>query len=215
MDLTFLRTASQVHDFAGKDRLERLTGNENYSVGRVSFPYARTSVRLFIERLSAQYRAATGEVLVITSLTRPTSMQPRNASPLSVHPTGIAVDLRIPTNRGARAWLEKTLLSLERTGVLDATRERRPPHYHVAVFPDEYEQYVGTVAGAVTTSASLMLAGVQSTLSAVPGVTSLPTVQTGPSLEPGTSSTPLMTLAFAFVIIGVVGGAATVKKARV
>lgn len=41
-----------------------------------------------------------------------------------------------------RNWLESTLLYLEEAGVLEATRERRPPHFHVAVFPDQYGGYV-------------------------------------------------------------------------
>ena len=89
-------------------------------------------------------KAATGERLVITSLTRPLSRQPENASALSVHPAGMAVDLRIPASKWNRAWLEQTLLSLEDKAVLDVTREHHPPHYHVAVFPVQYEQYVAS-----------------------------------------------------------------------
>ncbi len=142
LDLTFLRTPAQVRDFVKQERLEEVTGNTDYTMAKVSFPYARAAVKTFIERLAAQYHAYSGEVLVVTSLTRPTSRQPRNASPLSVHPTGIAVDFRIPDSRRNRKWLETMLLSLERTGVLDATHERRPPHYHVAVFPERYEAYI-------------------------------------------------------------------------
>ena len=105
-------------------------------------PYARPAVKLFIERLGAQYFAATGERLVVTSLTRPISRQPRNASALSVHPAGMAVDLRIPKNLSHRFWLEATLLSLEDEVVLDVTKERNPAHYHIAVFPRQYEAYV-------------------------------------------------------------------------
>jgi len=95
-----------------------------------------------VERLGAQYRQACGEELVVTSMTRPLSEQPRNASILSVHPTGMAVDFRTSTNSVCRHWLESTLLYLETAGVLEATRERRPSHYHVAVFPDLYADYV-------------------------------------------------------------------------
>jgi len=52
------------------------------------------------------------------------------------------VDLRIPRSAANRRWLERTLLSLEDRIVLDATRERYPAHYHVAVFPREYVKYV-------------------------------------------------------------------------
>jgi LysM repeat protein len=146
-DYTFLRTSAQVSRFAKSGYLERMHGNANYELVRVSHPYARPAVRLFVERLSAQYRAACGEKLVVTSLTRPVLEQPRNASNLSVHPAGMAVDLRISRKRSCVRWLEKTLLSLERQGVLDATRERRPPHYHVALFPESYTRYVMNIAG--------------------------------------------------------------------
>lgn len=145
-EFTFLKTAKQVRDFAASDRLEEVRDTENYLVDGVSFPYARPVVKLFIERLAEQYRAATGDPLVITSLTRPISQQPRNASPLSVHPTGMAVDLRVPENGSARAWLERTLLALEDRGLLDVTREHHPSHYHVAVFPEAYASYVAGVA---------------------------------------------------------------------
>lgn len=144
-DYTFLRTPAQVRAFVREDRLEPLESNEHLLVSKVSFPYARPEVKLFVERLAAQYHAATGERLVVTSLTRPLSRQPRNAHDLSVHPAGMAVDLRIPRNAKTRAWLESTLLSLEARELLDATRERRPPHYHVAVFPDRYTSYVANL----------------------------------------------------------------------
>ena len=144
---TFLRNSRQVREFIEAERLVRLSGNRNYSVkSGIAFPYARPAVRLFVERLAAQFRAATGEKLVVTSLTRPMSRQPRNASDLSVHPAGMAVDFRLPAKAASRRWLERTLVSLERSRVLDVTKERRPAHYHVAVFPSQYETYVERLA---------------------------------------------------------------------
>jgi hypothetical protein len=142
----FLRTAAEVRTWVRLERLVTLRTSANYVVDDVSFPYARPAVKRFIERISAQYRAATGERLVITSLTRPLNHQPENASALSVHPAGMAVDLRVPAAAKHRRWLERTLLSLEDRAVLDVTRERHPPHYHVAVFPEQYERYVATLA---------------------------------------------------------------------
>jgi hypothetical protein len=92
--------------------------------------------------LGAQYRSACGEPLVVTSLTRPTTAQPVNASDRSVHPTGMALDLRTPRTRTCRVWLERVLLSLERAGVIEATLERFPVHYHIAVYPRQYSAYV-------------------------------------------------------------------------
>jgi LysM repeat protein len=148
-DYSFLQTSSEVRHFADLGLLVRLSGNNNYMLASVSHPYTRPAVKMFVERLGAQYRAACGEKLVVTSLTRPAREQPRNASDLSVHPAGMAVDLRISKKRSCRKWIEKTLLSLERQGLLEAGRERRPPHYHVALFPEAYTKHVARVAGNV------------------------------------------------------------------
>ena len=157
-DFTFVREGRQVDRFVNAGLLVPLDGNENYRLHNVSFEVARPEVRLFVERLSAQYRQACGEPLVVTSLTRPTSHQPRNASSLSVHPTGMALDLRRPSKPKCRRWLESTLLYLDGQDVLDATRESRPPHYHVALFPSSYVAYVaaqtGTPEAAVVAEAS-------------------------------------------------------------
>lgn len=142
-DYTFLRTPNQVREFAEEGFLVPLEGNADYEVAAgVSFPFARPETRTFVERLSAQHLSACGEKLVITSLTRPQSGQPSNSHALSVHPTGMAVDLRVHPNETCREWLEETLLSLEKRELLDVTRERRPPHYHVAVFPEAYTAYL-------------------------------------------------------------------------
>jgi LysM repeat protein len=147
-DYSFLQTSAQVRRFVDRGLLVHLPGNEDYVLASVSHPYARPAVKLFVERLAAQYRDACGEKLVVTSLTRPVREQPRNASHLSVHPAGMAVDLRVSGRAACRRWLERTLMSLERQGVLDAIRENRPPHYHVALFPEPYTRYVARLSGA-------------------------------------------------------------------
>ena len=45
-----------------------------------------------------------------------------------------------------REWLQGVLASLERQGVLEATLERNPRHYHVALFPRPYANYVASLA---------------------------------------------------------------------
>jgi hypothetical protein len=131
-----------VKEYVAKERLVEVVENEHLAISKVSFPYTRPIIKTFIERLAEQFHRATGEKLVVTSLTRPTSLQPRNSSRWSVHPAGMAVDLRVPQDAAGRKWLEETLLDLEAGNLLDVTRERRPPHYHVAVFPEAYEAYV-------------------------------------------------------------------------
>jgi hypothetical protein len=145
-DFTYLRTTADVRDYAQQGLLVRLPGNADYELAtdEVSFPYARPEVKTFIERLSGQYREACGERLVVTSLTRPITRQPPNASAISVHPTGMAADLRRSDSSGCRQWLETVLLDLEGKGVIEATREQYPPHYHVAVFPNPYLQYLAS-----------------------------------------------------------------------
>ncbi len=151
-DYTYLTTPAQVARFVRAGRLVRVAANAHYRLEKVSFPYARPEVELFLQRLGAQFHAACGERLVVTSLTRPRTRQPRNASPRSVHPTGMAVDLRRHNEPACRSWLERVLLSLERRGVLEATLEHHPPHYHVALFPRPYLAYVRSLQRSVQAS---------------------------------------------------------------
>lgn len=144
---TYLADAGQLKRFVEGGYLVRVRGNRDFRVDKhVSFPYAREAVRTFLRRLGAQYHSACNQPLVVTSLTRPHTHQPQNASSESVHPTGMAVDLRFSRHARCRAWLEPVLLSLERQGILEATREKWPPHYHVVVFPDHYEKYVASLS---------------------------------------------------------------------
>ncbi len=144
-NFTFLASAGSIRKFVDDGYLVRISGNEHYTLANVSYPYARPEVKVFLERLAAQYRAACNERIVVTSLTRPRNAQPNNASRRSVHPTGMAVDIRRSNQRTCQLWIEDTLLSLERQGVLEATRERWPPHYHIAVFPQPYARYVAAL----------------------------------------------------------------------
>jgi hypothetical protein len=141
--LPFAYTPDDVLRMVEHGDLVAFDGNDDYSVDdAVRWPVGRPELRRFIERLAASYRAACGEPLVVTSLTRAISQQPRNAHALSVHPAGIAADLRISGNADCREWLEAALLDLEAAGVLHAIRERRPPHYHVALFPQPFLEYL-------------------------------------------------------------------------
>jgi len=144
-DFTFLRTSADVKRFEAAGLLVPVEGNRDYTLDDVSYRLARPEVRLFIERLAGQYRSACGEPLVVTSLTRPLTEQPDNASPRSVHPTGMAADLRRPPSGPCLRWLERTLLSLEKKGVIEVTLEHSPPHLHVAVFPRQYASYVAAL----------------------------------------------------------------------
>ena len=141
-EFTYLATPSQLDKFVRLGLLVRVDGNADFELHDVSFPYTRPETSLFVKRLADQYRDGCGERLVVTSLTRPNSNQPSNASDRSVHPTGMAVDLRVPRTSSCRRWLERVLLELEDKRVIEATRERRPAHYHIAVFPEPYLSWV-------------------------------------------------------------------------
>jgi hypothetical protein len=142
--LSFFSTAEEIRKAVDREELVKLSGNDDYEVADfVSHPYAVPAVRTFVERLSAQYHEACDQRLVVTSAVRPSSRQPANASRLSVHPAGMAVALRVSDRASCRQWLESTILSLERSGVINGIREFNPPHYHIAVYPEPYLAHVG------------------------------------------------------------------------
>lgn len=148
--LDFVDTRNELERLVAAGELVPIEGNADFVVdGQAPYHYGRPEIRLFLERLGAQYHAATGKRLVVTSLVRPIAEQPRNAHRLSVHPAGMAIDFRVPANAADRRWLESALLGLEQKGVLDVTRERRPPHYHVAVYPAQYAAFAATRGAAV------------------------------------------------------------------
>lgn len=137
--LDFYETTTEVKRAVVRGELVRLTGNAHYVVANVRMPYVRPETKAFVTDLAIGYHRACGTRMVITSATRPMSRKLANGSSLSVHPTGMAVDLRKPSGR-CRTWLRRTLLSAERRGAIEATEERRPPHFHVAVLPSQYEK---------------------------------------------------------------------------
>lgn len=131
--LPFYLTPTNVNDAVAEQKLVPLTGDATYEITRgVGFSYATPEARQFVHLFAPQYLAACGTPLMVTSAARPMSRQPRNANPHSVHPTGIAVDLRRP--RGAcLTWVRGALAELENKGIVEATEERHPVHLHVAV----------------------------------------------------------------------------------
>lgn len=144
-NFSFFETPASVRRQVKAGRLVRLTPDETFSLHKVGYPYVRPATRTFVARLAAQYQAACGEPLVVTSAVRPATRQPANSADLSVHPTGMAVDLRKPDDRACRNWLRSVLLELEGAGVLEATEEFAPPHFHVAVYRRPYERYVAAL----------------------------------------------------------------------
>jgi spore germination cell wall hydrolase CwlJ-like protein len=121
--------------------LEKLEG-PYMKLDDVSEPYVLPIVKQFVERLSQQYVAQGCGELWVTSALRLTTRQPKNASRYSVHPTGMAVDFRVPAHAWCRKWLTARLSAIEADQRLDATREHGPAHLHAVVVTKSYEQYL-------------------------------------------------------------------------
>jgi len=143
------RTPSELMRSVRGGKLVKVRGEGLFELHNVSYPYAQPQLRDFLRRFARTFRRECGETLVVTSLSRPISTQPRNASPRSVHPTGIAADLRLPP-RYCRKKIEPILLALEAEGVIEATRERRPPHYHLAINPRGFKRALRRGRGALS-----------------------------------------------------------------
>jgi hypothetical protein len=130
--LSFLETEMDYATRIANGQLIRLEGDSLHSIARR--PYVLPSTYRFVERLAFAYRANGCGRLTITSASRLVSERPRNGSVFSVHPAGMAVDVRV-NGIGERCedWLNAYLLEKEALGEVDATREHRPPHYHLVV----------------------------------------------------------------------------------
>ena len=142
---SFFATPSSVRRAVAAGYLVRLSPDSDFTLHAVAYPYVRPATLTFVHRLAAEYVDACGEPLVVTSAVRPEDRQPGNSTAHSVHPTGMAVDLRKPDDGGCRHWLRSTLLDLEDAGVVEATEEFSPPHFHVAVYATPYSRYVATL----------------------------------------------------------------------
>ena len=203
-DYTFLRTPKQVQALATSGALVEVTENEHLSLSKVSYPFTRPEVRDFIERFAARYHEATGTRLIVTSLTRPSALQPRNAHKLSVHPAGMAVDLRVPTDPAARAFLEKSLLEMETAGALDVTREHAPPHYHIAVFAEKYQAFAVRQDSLDAVEHARLAAAAAAVRAAAPPVAAQASAPRRERALPG----------LAFALLAVVGMTAVVRRDR-
>jgi LysM repeat protein len=132
--MPFYLAPTNIDEAIRTGRLVALTGDSTYELTRgVGFSYATREAKQFVLAFAPQYLAACGVPLIVTSAARPISRQPRNANPYSVHPTGIAVDLRRPPAGPCQTWVRGALAELEAKGIVEATEERHPAHLHVAV----------------------------------------------------------------------------------
>ena len=205
-DYTFLRNASDVRRFVDAGRLVSVKATADYTLSNVSTPYTRPEVLSFIEHFAASYHAATRSRLVVTSLTRPLAAQPANAHALSVHPAGMAVDLRVPADPDNRQFLERALLSMEQAGFLDVTRERRPSHFHIAVFKPKFEPYVARLDSVTAIEKATRLARHRADSIATAGIAALS--------KPPATSNPLPVVLIGTIGLAGLGGAGLRLAAR-
>jgi LysM repeat protein len=152
-DLAFLQNRADVYSAAMQGALVLISINEDLTLDRVTFPFVLPNTRRFADSLAKEYHAGCGERLEVTSGARPIDEQPRNASPKSVHPTGMAVDFHKPAGN-CLTWLRKNLLDLEARGVVEATEEKHPAHFHVAVLNQLREPPIRLLASAPSTPAT-------------------------------------------------------------
>ena len=115
--------------------------------------YLRPWSKLFLDRLSNQFRARFGKRLRITSLIRTAEYQKslgrRNSNAASAfgekrstHLTGASLDVsKKGVTRAQRQWLRRVLTSLKRRGYLFAVEEFQQPNFHIMVYRN-YPEYV-------------------------------------------------------------------------
>src|SRR4051812_30801598 len=95
-DLAFLGTRDDIYQAVGLGELDMISITEDVMIDKAAFPFVLPNTKRFVDSLAKEYHAGCGERLTVTSGARPIDEQPRNASPKSVHPTGMAVDFRKP-----------------------------------------------------------------------------------------------------------------------
>jgi hypothetical protein len=136
--LVYSQNGRELVDLIDRGILVEVAGGRYYDLYDVSFPFALPEVKGFVESLAQDYFGACNRLMIVTSLIRPVNRWLKNSHPKSVHPTGAAIDLRIPPNEDCEEWLEKRLIVLEEEGVIEATRENSPPHYHIAILSEDF-----------------------------------------------------------------------------
>lgn len=108
--------------------------------------YLRPWSKLFLDRISRQYRARFGRTLRVTSLVRSQAYQKtlrrRNGNAASAsgqkrstHLTGASLDIsKKGMTRAQVTWVRRVLFSLKQKGHLFAIEEYSQPNFHVMVY---------------------------------------------------------------------------------
>jgi hypothetical protein len=140
----FLNTEAEYPAHVASGRLVRLEGPFVHVLARR--PYVLPSTAAFVNELATAYHSFGCGRLIIRDAFRLTTERPSNGSLYSVHPAGMAVDIRVNgIDEQCESWLTTYFLAKEAEGVVDATREywkmvRRQrvsnPHFHIVVPPE-------------------------------------------------------------------------------
>jgi LysM repeat protein len=187
-DLEFYTTSKGVYESVRDKELVMISITMDLTLEKVRYPFVLPRTRDVLNMFAKKYREACGERLVVTSAARPRREQPRNASPQSVHPTGMAVDFRRPTGE-CLTYMRGQLLALEKLGILEATEERHPVHFHVAVLQRGSFAPATSVASATATQAPATPTepaptAVVATTDSASGTVELPTKSAEPAAKP-------------------------------
>jgi hypothetical protein len=129
--------------FINEGRLVPIETGEFFVVEKMEhgYPYVLPETRDFLRRLGVFWLEHCNERLVITSALRPKN-SPVNSIDNTVHPTGMAVDIRnYHLSRHCRDWVESKKRWFESAGIIQATKEHRHPHYHLVVYPEQFRSF--------------------------------------------------------------------------
>lgn len=141
-NLTKIENAEQLEVFVKHGLLVKLPENNDVTVDS-SLPkwrrYARPWTVEFLRDLGRDHKKVfrNSRALVVSSAVRPKSLGKvnSNASPRSVHPTGSTIDLNYSNmSSRERKWVGDRLLTLEKIGAVEATKETNQPCFHFMVF---------------------------------------------------------------------------------
>lgn len=154
--LSRLEDRTMLQRFARLQLIDPIPGKtRNYYLHSVpaQYRYLRPWAKLFLDRLSSQYRARFRKPLRVTSLTRTAAYQKSlrrknsnaaaaNGAKRSTHLTGASLDISKKGMRRAEVrWMRRVLSSLKAKGYLFPVEEFQQPNFHVMVFRN-YPQYV-------------------------------------------------------------------------
>jgi hypothetical protein len=135
--IPLMNTEEEYQSSVRSGRFVRLT-HPNLEVNEQTRPHVLPATAQFIYEVAEQFGRADCGRLRVNGAGRLTSERPTNGSRDSVHPAGMALDLRV-INLSERCYavLSELLHEAERERRADVTREWEPEHFHVVVIPEQ------------------------------------------------------------------------------